>query len=218
MNPEEACKEQSDIVDIQMRDMLLHPQFYAHLPERWQTMFEAIAPIINKNTVLLDVGCRTGEFLEQIKFAYEKENKPVCDLHGIDVSAKAIKLATKERGLKKCIVGDMHYTGYENDTFDIITASHVLEHSYDADQFFKEMLRILNPDGKLFILIPIEGKPANYQKPIPDGHKIYFPNPFDIKNIVKGYFNTVVLFNLMLSEPNKDGKVMVREALFVMRP
>ena len=218
MTPDEACKEQSDIADIQIHDMLLHPQLYAHLPERWQTMFEAIERHINENTVLLDVGCRTGEFLEQIKLAYKNENKPVCEMHGIDVSAKAIKLATKERCLKNCIVGDMHNTGYADNFFDLITASHVLEHSYDADKFFKEMLRILKPNGKLFILIPIEGKPKKYTKPIPDGHKIYFPNPFDVKNIVSDHFEKVMLFNLILSEPNYDGKVLVREALFMMQP
>jgi SAM-dependent methyltransferase len=43
---------------------------------------------------------------------------------------------------------------FENDTFDLIIANHVLEHVPDWFESFKEMARVVKPGGKIEVWIP----------------------------------------------------------------
>ena len=222
MTPVEACQEQSDIVDYQLHEMVLHPQIYGHLPERWQTVFNAIEPYIKPNSKILDVGCRTGEFLEQVFRICDSGliscKIPLDQLYGIDVSKPAIEIAVKDRKLNRCVSGDLHKTEYKDDYFDIITASHVLEHSYDMRLFRDEMFRILKPNGVLAVLIPIEGKPwPGHEKPVAVGHYNFFPDPGDIVGPMGGRFN-VQMHRMNLGPPQKDGMVWAREVIFLLKP
>ncbi len=45
---------------------------------------------------------------------------------------------------------------FEDDFFDFIVASHIIEHLNDPLNFFKECLRVLKPGGKLYIEAPSE--------------------------------------------------------------
>ena len=222
MTPEEACQEQSDIVDYQLHEMVLHPQIYGHLPERWQTVFNSIQPHIKTDSKILDVGCRSGEFLEQVYRICDSGITPfkldLDQLYWIDVSRAAIDISVKDRKLTQCTCGDLHKTEYEDDYFDIITASHVLEHSYDTRLFRDEMFRILKPTGALAILIPLEGKPwPGHEKPVPVGHYNFFPDPGDIVGVMGGRFK-VALHHINLGRPQKDGMIWAREALFLLMP
>jgi SAM-dependent methyltransferase len=47
---------------------------------------------------------------------------------------------------------------YENNTFDVILCSHVLEHIPDDRQAMKELLRVLKPNGWAILQVPIDRK------------------------------------------------------------
>lgn len=51
---------------------------------------------------------------------------------------------------------DITDTPFNNHSFDLILCSHVLEHVNDDSKALKELLRILKPDGKALIIIPVE--------------------------------------------------------------
>ncbi len=55
------------------------------------------------------------------------------------------------------IKADISALQFNDDSFDLIICSHVLEHVPDDHKAIGELRRILNPGGKAIILVPIEG-------------------------------------------------------------
>jgi ubiquinone/menaquinone biosynthesis C-methylase UbiE len=96
-----------------------------------------------KNLKVLDAGCGNGEKSEVlIKLGNE--------VWGIDKDMKKLKEAEK-RGVK-IVEGDLEKNLPFNDNFfDAIWCSGVLEHIYYNEHFLKECYRILNPRGVLII-------------------------------------------------------------------
>jgi SAM-dependent methyltransferase len=53
---------------------------------------------------------------------------------------------------------------FEDDSFDVIVCSHVLEHVADDARAMREMRRILRPDGRAFLQHPIDhAREATYE-------------------------------------------------------
>ncbi|MEN7547926.1 class I SAM-dependent methyltransferase [Rapidithrix thailandica] len=102
---------------------------------------------LNADSALLDIGCAGGPLL------IELENRGFHNLTGIDVSAPAIQLAQK-RGLKNVQVMDGAKLAFENDSFDLIIASDVLEHIQDEEKALHEWFRVLRPGGWLLVFVP----------------------------------------------------------------
>lgn len=99
------------------------------------------------NWILLDMGCSKGGFLKCVKESYTSD----CDLHGIDVSKKAILEANQINDIN-CIEGNIINTPYDDEFFDVIHTTDVLEHllSKDRNIALKEIHRILKPNGIFF--------------------------------------------------------------------
>lgn len=102
-------------------------------------------PKTEKGHALLDVGCGSGQFLELIKAAG-------WDVRGIDVDEKAVAAARK-RGLDVAVGGLELYAG-QNEIFDAITLSHVIEHVHDPLDVLKNCYRLLKKGGCLWIETP----------------------------------------------------------------
>jgi SAM-dependent methyltransferase len=65
---------------------------------------------------------------------------------------------------------DMHQLQFKDDSFDLIFASHVLEHAYDFERVARECTRVLRDGGYIFCAVPI-----NYETGEFDRHD--FKNP-----------------------------------------
>lgn len=94
---------------------------------------------------LLDIGCGSGGALRSMQ-------RLGWTVEGIDfdpvVAAKA-----RATGLKvHC--GTLEEQGYEEDSFDAISLSHVIEHVHRPFELLKECRRILKPDRQLVVLTP----------------------------------------------------------------
>jgi len=102
--------------------------------------------LIEKNTsekgMLLDYGCGTGDFLVYAK-------KSGWSTLGFEPNLKA-KAISKEKGIK--ILDGLEEL--DNNTFDVISLWHVLEHIYHPEASIAEFKRILKPDGILIIAVP----------------------------------------------------------------
>jgi len=94
---------------------------------------------------LLDVGCGDGQSLEIL-----------ADLgwtvSGVEVDPSAVAVA-RGRGL------DVHHgtlgeAGFADDTFDVVTSSHVIEHVHDPAEFLLQSRRVLRPGGRLLTVTP----------------------------------------------------------------
>jgi len=53
----------------------------------------------------------------------------------------------------------------EDDSFDAIICSHVLEHVVDDKKAMKEMFRVLRPGGWVIIMVPISGEEKTFEDP-----------------------------------------------------
>lgn len=97
---------------------------------------------------LLDIGCGVGDFLLQVK-------KLGWEVMGIEPSNQAANIAQSRLGF-----APLKPTDYEkllDQSFDVITMWHVLEHVDDLKSQTKELNRLLRPRGRLVIALP------NYQ-------------------------------------------------------
>jgi len=94
---------------------------------------------------LLDVGCGAGRFL---RVAAELGYEPL----GLDPDEKAVA-AARSTGFD-VRQGGFQDTGFPDAHFVQITANHVFEHVHDPHAALKEMWRILEPGGHLWMALP----------------------------------------------------------------
>lgn len=101
-----------------------------------------ISSYIKKKGNLLDIGAGTGDFL-----AYAKSKK--WEVIGIEPNQKA-----KELAQKKGVSFVENTEELSNNSFDVITMFHVLEHVTDLDGQLVELKRICKPGGYIVIAVP----------------------------------------------------------------
>ena len=95
----------------------------------------------NKGNIL-DIGAGTGEFLSVAQ-------NDGWQTIGVEPSAKAKSIA-----MNKGVSFVDLTTELENNSFDVISMWHVLEHVPDLDKQIKELKRLLKPTGTLIIAVP----------------------------------------------------------------
>jgi ubiquinone/menaquinone biosynthesis C-methylase UbiE len=108
---------------------------------------------------VLEIGFGSGAVL----FSFDKS----CQVYGLEISQSAIaqaerkaaKLGYKEYGFRH-VFDDI--LPYPDDHFDVIIASHVVEHVQDDAKLLREIRRALKPEGVAVVLIPIN---ENYHDP-----------------------------------------------------
>ncbi len=108
---------------------------------RW--LFRKIAKL-PPGALVLDVGCGTGGFIELM----ERSNPSIHTL-GIDLGQPPEYLAKGEflRGLADQLP-------FPDNSFDLVTCAHVLEHVYDPERCVREFLRVCRPGGNIYIETP----------------------------------------------------------------
>ncbi|MGH2665269.1 class I SAM-dependent methyltransferase [Flavobacterium sp.] len=100
---------------------------------------------------LLDIGAGTGDFL-----ATAKGNG--WQTTGLEPSEKA-----RNTAISKGVSFQNSIENIENQSFDVITMWHVLEHVPDIEQQIKELKRLLKPNGTIIIAVPnFKSYDANY--------------------------------------------------------
>ena len=94
---------------------------------------------------ILDIGCGVGDFL-----LYAKEKG--CNITGIEPSEDARKIAEKKLDCK--ILSPEELQNIPENSFDIVTMWHVLEHVADLQTEIYHLQRILKKDGRLVLALP----------------------------------------------------------------
>jgi SAM-dependent methyltransferase len=99
---------------------------------------------ISQKGKILDIGCGTGEFLK------------TCKENGWEITGvEPIDIVNMEAKKKLEIIVFKQLSEIEQDnTFDIITLWHVLEHIYDIHGTLESVKRLLKKGGKILIAIP----------------------------------------------------------------
>ena len=94
---------------------------------------------------LLDVGCGSGGFALAMR-------DRGWDVRGTEFDPAAAR-AAETQGIAVDI-GELSAIAYPSDSFDAITARHVLEHVQEPVAFLLECWRILRPGGRLVVVTP----------------------------------------------------------------
>jgi ubiquinone/menaquinone biosynthesis C-methylase UbiE len=104
------------------------------------------------NQRVLEIGFGSGATL--FSFA------PSCEIFGLEISHSAVKRAQEKarklgyRASRFEMVQDASLP-YPQEYFDVIIASHVVEHVEDDQRLLREISRVLKPNGVAVLLIPI---------------------------------------------------------------
>jgi len=96
--------------------------------------------------LLLDVGCGQGHFLARMVKAGWRGV-------GVDFDADAVEAAKNAYALD-VRVGGLETLSANREGFDVITASHVIEHVENPSEFLSGCRRLLRPEGQLIIRTP----------------------------------------------------------------
>ena len=95
---------------------------------------------------LLDVGCGSGQFLANMRdLGWE--------VMGVEPDPEAARVAREKLGLEVC-QGTLAESEFPQDSFDVVTMSHVIEHVPDPLGLLKECKGILKPGGRLVLVTP----------------------------------------------------------------
>jgi len=97
---------------------------------------------------LLDLGCGDGRLACLVKLAC-----PGVTIHGCDVSDVAL---SRSEGLDRSYVLDLDTDPLPEpgESFDVVTASEVLEHLSGPRYVLAEVRRVLKPGGRLLVTVP----------------------------------------------------------------
>ena len=102
---------------------------------------------------ILDCGVGNGS----LSIALDSLMKGPVDFHAIDTSAEMLvqaKSVMQQAGLDPHLQqADVISLPYEDRSFDVVMAAHVLEHLPDPQCALAEMIRVLKPGGMLFLCV-----------------------------------------------------------------
>lgn len=93
---------------------------------------------------VLDVGCGTGGFLELM----ERENSGI-ETVGIDLGTPPDFLSRGD-----FLRASANALPFADNSFDVVTCAHVIEHLVDPEPCVRELLRVCRPGGSIYIETP----------------------------------------------------------------
>ncbi len=103
---------------------------------------------LDSNLRVLDVGCSTGLFLEQIRWISG------CQIKGVESNDTARNIANKLLG-EDTVIPELSGGNYlKKDYFDLVTMWFVFEHLVDPLEVLGKVKRLLKKKGQLVIAVP----------------------------------------------------------------
>jgi len=99
-----------------------------------------------QNLSILEIGCATGALLS----AFAAEGWRAV---GIEIGPSMAAYARRTFGLD-VKTGTLESVAVDASSFDVVIATHLIEHLNDPRSFLKEAHRALSPGGRLFLITP----------------------------------------------------------------
>lgn len=104
----------------------------------------------DEGTEVLDVGCGTGAWLNEL-------HRRGAKTAGIDVSSTAINICRQSIPDGDYLVGPAETLPFSDNRFDIVTCLGALEHFIDPQKALHEMVRVAKDKAIFIILVPNAG-------------------------------------------------------------
>jgi 2-polyprenyl-3-methyl-5-hydroxy-6-metoxy-1,4-benzoquinol methylase len=114
--------------------------------ERTSKIFMRNYLLDSKPLLILDIGCGTGLNAGILK-------KMGHDIKGIDVSEAGVDKFVSE-GFEGKVADASESIPYEDETFDLVYASEIIEHVADTESLLREINRVLKPGGAVLLSTP----------------------------------------------------------------
>jgi len=139
-----------------LKDLYLRIFGYPYPPRRNEAaiVFKFLNP--KKNEKILDIGCGDGVWYNQLR-------KRGIQVTGLDTSSYDLnKLKERAKSFdieSKIIEADAQNMPFEQNTFDKTYSISTFEHIKDDKKVFREVARVLKPQGLLVISIPVKELP-----------------------------------------------------------
>jgi malonyl-CoA O-methyltransferase len=105
---------------------------------------QAVFSALEGASCVLDAGCGKGRYAALIK-----QHFPQIEVHAVDVSDEMLRHVPQEIYTKNASIQDLPYA---NASFDVVFCVEALEHVPHPEAAITEMIRVLNPGGKLIII------------------------------------------------------------------
>jgi 2-polyprenyl-3-methyl-5-hydroxy-6-metoxy-1,4-benzoquinol methylase len=107
---------------------------------------------------ILDAGCGTAGLFTRLP-------KGRFQLAGLDLSADYIGVAQESVPEGEFVQGAIEELPFNDESFDTVVTTDVLEHVLHLDDTVRELLRVVKHGGKLIVRVPIEPSLAPYLEP-----------------------------------------------------
>ncbi|MFA4877227.1 MAG: methyltransferase domain-containing protein [Methanoregula sp.] len=113
---------------------------------KYLAFMEEIERHLPHHSKVLEAGCGTGQTLGLFSGRHEA--------FGLDISRAALSLA--KENCQNPVLGSIFSIPFQNDTFDLVYNSGVIEHFRDPANVaaIQEMARVVKPSGKVIIIVP----------------------------------------------------------------
>lgn len=160
-------------------------RFYQEHKRPWRGVGK-ITLDIPEGSKVLDIGCGNGKTVSALM-------KAGMDVTGLDFSASAISHCINVFGDRaKFTIAECDHMPFSDDSFDAVTAVHVLEHlnSIQLKDTVSEISRVLVPGGYVFVRVfavgdmRSEGKERNVRG---NGIEYRYYTEEDMKHIFNGF-------------------------------
>jgi 2-polyprenyl-3-methyl-5-hydroxy-6-metoxy-1,4-benzoquinol methylase len=188
-----------------------------HTLQSKRKLIEEVA--VNEKGNLLDVGAGTGAFANTMKLAG-------WNVTGLEPDESARQNALQNHNMQLQTL-EFLFQQKEN-SFDVITMWHVLEHVHDVHGYLNTFQKILKPNGTLIIAVPnYTSADAKYYKEYWAAYDVprhlYHFSPASMKKIMEQHYFKIADFKpmrfdsfyvSMLSEKYKNGKNNFVKALW----
>jgi len=113
--------------------------------------WNSIKGYIGENSRFLDIGCAEGYLMQLAK------DERGCSVKGVEPQSKYFDESYSPEDVERIF---NIYKGYaedlpfNNNEFDVVYCSHLLEHITDSEKCFSEIKRVLETDGILIVGVP----------------------------------------------------------------
>ncbi len=136
---------ESDFYDSSLRSSNPVTRYYHS--NRYSKIRGFISMGFRKGAEILDIGCGSS--------SWNTEKLPVT---GLDLNSGMIGYGRRKGFIRKGIVWDLARAPLplEDDRFDFVIMSEVLEHLGDPEKIIKEAHRVLKKDGFLIVTVPLD--------------------------------------------------------------
>lgn len=103
--------------------------------------------VVDDETIVLDLGCGDGRFLQKIRGLNSKNI-----LYGLDISKKMLEIG-RSKNIEKCEfnLGDSSYLPYSDGSIDLIVCLNSFHHYSTPSLTIKEIKRVLSSGGRVVI-------------------------------------------------------------------